>query len=76
MGVFKNKKHTSRLYKVVKDACYSKPIVTTGDGKKQSKEMARGERVYNPALKREENQGLAIKGTIDRMIAKAVGKGA
>ena len=76
MGVFKNKKHTSRLYKVVKNSQRSEPMVTYGDDRKQSKEMARGERVYNPALKREENQGLAIKGTIDRMIAKAVGKGA
>ena len=76
MGVFKNKKHSSRLYKVVKNSQRSEPMVTSGDDRKQSKEIARGDRVYNPALKRQADQGLAIKSTIDRMIAKAVGKGA
>ena len=75
MGVFKHKKHSSKLFKIVKNSQRSEPMVTYG-GRKQSKEMARGERVYNPALKRQEDQGLAVKGTIDRMIAKAVRKGA
>ena len=51
MGVFSNKKHSSRLYKVVKDACYSEPMVTYG-GKKQSKETARRARQNNPSMKR------------------------
>jgi len=76
MGVFKNKKHSSSLYTRVANSIKCYPMVTSGDGKKQSKEIARGDRVYNPALKRQSDQGLAIKSTIDRMIAKAVGKGA
>ena len=37
MGVFKNKKHTSSLYKVVKNSQRSEPMVTHGKSK-QSKE--------------------------------------
>ena len=43
MGIFSNQKHSSRLYKVVKDAQRSEPMVTYGS-KKQSKETARGAR--------------------------------
>jgi len=75
MGVFTNKKHTSSLYKVVKNSQRSEPMVTHGKSK-QSKETSRGDREYNPALQRRSDQGLNIRSTIDQMIAKAVGKGA
>ena len=75
MGVFSNQKHSSRLYKVVKDAQRSEPMVTYG-GKKQSKETARGARQYNPSLKRRSDQGLKDLTPIDQDIMRAVGKGA
>ena len=75
MGIFSNQKHSSRLYKVVKDAQRSEPMVTYG-GKKQSKATARGARQYNPSLKRRSDQGLNVMSTIDQDIMRAVGKGA
>ena len=75
MGVFSKQKHSSRLYKVVKDAQRSEPMVTYG-GKKQSKETARGARQYNPSLKRRSDQGLKVMSTIDLDIMRASGKGA
>jgi len=71
MGVFTNKKHSSSLYKRVADSIKCYPMVTSGE-KKQSKQTSGGDRVYNPMLKMSGNQGLSVKGTIDKMIMKAI----
>ena len=72
MGVFTNKKHSSNLYKRVADSITCYPMITSGSGKKQSKQTSGGDRKYDPMLKISGNQGLSVKGTIDQMIMKAI----
>jgi len=72
MGIFKNKKHTSKLYKMVANSIKSDQSISTGKGKVQSKQTSAGDRKYDPMLSFTGNQGLAVKGTIDMMIAKAI----
>ena len=42
MAIFTNKKHTSRLFKVVENAKKSDQMISKGDGKKQSKQTSNG----------------------------------
>jgi len=72
MPVFTNKKHTSKLYKVVSDSLKSDPMINKGSNKKQSSTYMMGDRKFDPMLKMSSNQGLAVKGTIDKMIMKAI----
>jgi hypothetical protein len=72
MGIFTNKKHTSKLYKMVADSIKSDQSKSTGKRKVQSKQTSAGDRKYDPMLSFTGNQGLAVKGTIDMMIAKAI----
>ena len=72
MKIFSNKKHSSKLFKVVDGARKSSPMVSKGLGKKQSMKTSMGDRKYDPMLKISGNQGLSIKDTIDFMIAKAI----
>lgn len=72
MPIFTNKKHTSKLHKIVADSIKSDQTISTGKGKVQSKQTSPGDRKYDPMLSFTGNQGLAIKGTIDMMIAKAI----
>jgi hypothetical protein len=71
MGVFKNKKHSSSLYKVVESSIKADPMISRGN-KKQSKQTSAGDRKYDPMLSFSGNQGLSVKGTIDQMIMKAI----
>ena len=72
MAIFTNKKHTSSLYKIVANAKKSDQMISTGKGKKQSKQTSMGDRKYDPMLSFTGNQGLSVKDTIDVMIAKAI----
>lgn len=72
MGVFKNKKHSSSLYKVVENSIKADPMISRGNNKKQSKQTSGGDRKYDPMLSFSGNQGLSVKGTIDQMIMKAI----
>jgi hypothetical protein len=72
MAIFSNKKHSSKLFKVVDSSKKSDPMVSKGTGKKQSMKTSMGDRKYDPMLKISGNQGLSIKDTIDFMIAKAI----
>tara|TARA_R110002020_G_scaffold75509_7_gene192093 strand:+ start:315 stop:536 length:222 start_codon:yes stop_codon:yes gene_type:complete len=72
MPVFTNKKHTSKLYKTVADSLKSNPSMKKVASKKQSKTTSMGDRKYDPMLSFSGNQGLAVKGTIDQMIMKAI----
>jgi len=72
MPIFTNKKHTSKLHKIVADSIKSDQSVSTGKRKVQSKQTSAGDRKYDPMLSFTGNQGLAVKGTIDMMIAKAI----
>ena len=72
MGIFTNKKHTSKLYKMVADSIKSDQSKSTGKRKVQSRQTSAGDRKYDPMLSFTGNQGLAVKGTIDMMIAKAI----
>ena len=47
-------------------------MISTGKGKKQSKQTSMGDRKYDPMLSFTGNQGLSVKDTIDVMIAKAI----
>jgi hypothetical protein len=72
MAIFSNKKHTSKLFKVVANAKKSDQMISKGDGKKQSKQTSPGDRKYDPMLSISGNQGLSMKDTVDAMIAKAI----
>jgi|TARA_R100001443_G_scaffold32033_2_gene46192 hypothetical protein len=72
MTIFSNKKHTSKLYKVVANSIKSDQMISKGGGKKQSKKTSMGDRKYDPMLSITGNQGLSVKGTVDMMIAKAI----
>ena len=72
MAIFTNKKHTSKLYKIVENAKKSDPMTSKGKGKKQSKQTSAGDRKYDPMLSFTGNQGLSVKDTLDAMIAKAI----
>ena len=72
MAIFTNKKHTSKLYKIVENAKKSDPMISKGQGKKQSKQTSAGDRKYDPMLSMRSNQGLEIQDTVDMMIAKAI----
>jgi hypothetical protein len=70
--IFKNKKHSSGLYKVVDGSKKAEPMVSKGSSKKQSMKTSMGDRKYDPMLKISGNQGLSVKDSIDMMIAKAI----
>tara|TARA_R110002012_G_scaffold255397_1_gene435340 strand:- start:53 stop:274 length:222 start_codon:yes stop_codon:yes gene_type:complete len=72
MAIFTNKKHTSKLYKIVENAKKSDPMISKGQGKRQSKQTSAGDRKYDPMLSFTGNQGLSVKDTLDAMIAKAI----
>ena len=72
MPIFTYKKHTSKLHKIVADSIKSDQSISTGKGKVQSKQTSPGDRKYDPMLSFTGNQGLAVKGTIDQMIMKAI----
>ena len=72
MAIFTNKKHSSRLYKIVENAKKSDPMISRGNGKRQSKQTSPGDRKYDPMLSISGNQGLSMKDTVDAMIAKAI----
>lgn len=72
MAIFTNKKHSSKLFKVVSNAKKSDSSTSRGGAKKQSKQTSMGDRKYDPMLSITGNQGLEVKGTIDMMIAKAI----
>lgn len=70
--IFKNKKHSSKLFKVVDNARKADPMVSKGVNKKQSMKTSMGDRKYDPMLSISGNQGLSMKDTVDSMIAKAI----
>jgi hypothetical protein len=72
MAVFTNKKHSSKLYKVVANSIKKDQTISRGVGKKQSKQTSPGDRKYDPMLSMRSNQGLEVNDTIDMMIAKAI----
>ena len=72
MTVFANKKHSSRLYKIVANAIKKDQTISRGLGKRQSKQTSPGDRKYDPMLSMRSNQGLEINDTVDMMIAKAI----
>jgi hypothetical protein len=72
MTIFSNKKHSSRLYKIVENSKKIEQTVSRGTGKKQSKQTSGGDRKYDPMLSMRSNQGLEVQDTIDMMIAKAI----
>ena len=72
MGIFKKTKYSSPLSKMVESAKKSEPMISKGSNNKQSKMTSAGDRKYDPMLSFSGNQGLAVKGTIDQMIAKAI----
>ena len=72
MAIFSNKKHTSKLYKVVANSIKKDQTISKGLGKKQSKQTSPGDRKYDPMLSMRSNQGLEVQDTIDMMIAKAI----
>lgn len=72
MAIFTNKKHSSRLFKIVENAKKSDPMISRGNGKRQSKQTSKGDRKYDPMLSISGNQGLSMKDTVDQMIAKAI----
>ena len=72
MAIFSNKKHTSKLYKVVANSIKKDQTISKGIGKKQSKQTSPGDRKYDPMLSMRSNQGLEVNDTIDMMISKAI----
>jgi hypothetical protein len=72
MAIFTNKKHSSKLFKVVSNAKKSDPSTSKGGAKKQSKQTSMGDRKYDPMLSMTGNQGLSVKDSVDMMIAKAI----
>jgi hypothetical protein len=46
--------------------------ISRGDGKVQSKTTSAGDRVMKIGYRADSNQGLAMKDTVDQMIAKAI----
>ena len=72
MPIFTKKKYTSKLHKIVADSIKSDQSISTGKGKVQSRQTSAGDRKYDPMLSFTGNQGLAVKGTIDQMIMKAI----
>lgn len=72
MTIFSNKKHSSKLYKIVQNSKKIEQTVSRGTGKKQSKQTSGGDRKYDPMLSMRSNQGLEVQDTIDMMIAKAI----
>jgi|TARA_R100000388_G_scaffold56524_1_gene41791 hypothetical protein len=72
MAIFSNKKHTSKLYKVVANSIKKDQTISKGLGKKQSKQTSPGDRKYDPMLSMRSNQGLEVNDTIDMMISKAI----
>jgi|TARA_R100001463_G_scaffold129315_1_gene188150 hypothetical protein len=72
MTVFANKKHSSKLYKIVASAIKKDQTTSRGVGKRQSKQTSGGDRKYDPMLSMRSNQGLEIQDTVDMMIAKAL----
>ena len=48
MAIFSNKKHTSKLYKVVANSIKKDQTISKGLGKKQSKQTSPGDRKYDP----------------------------
>ena len=72
MTVFTNKKHSSKLYKIVANSIKKDQTISRGLGKRQSKQTSGGDRKYDPMLSMRSNQGLEIQDTVDMMIAKAL----
>ena len=72
MAIFSNKKHTSKLYKVVANSIKKDQTISKGLCKKQSKQTSPGDRKYDPMLSMRSNQGLEVNDTIDMMISKAI----
>jgi len=72
MTVFANKKHSSKLYKIVANSIKKDQTISKGVGKRQSKQTSGGDRKYDPMLSMRSNQGLEIQDTVDMMIAKAL----
>ena len=72
MAIFTNKKHTSRLFKVVENAKKSDQMISKAMVKDNLNKHLMGDRKYDPMLSISGNQGLSMKDTVDAMIAKAI----